>query len=57
MIVKLLSGFAVSLLGSTVALADPVPIEPGDVPSPWTLPIALAVLVAIAAYIFWRRRR
>jgi len=57
MIARCGSGLAVSLLVTTAALADPVPIELGDEPSPWTLPIALGVLVAVAAYIIWRRRR
>jgi len=55
---KLLSSVFVGLLVASTALADPVPLEEGQEPSPWTLPIAIAVLIAVVALIvIWRRRR
>ena len=44
------------VLGTTTALADPVPIDPLKSASPWTFPIALLVLVAIVAFAIRRRR-
>lgn len=43
-------------MSAMTALADPEPVEPNKVASPWTFPIALLVLAAIVAFVLRPRR-